>query len=434
MTVPLPPIPVFRGRGKLLGGTATGLPAPRRDRRGQEVHQVVGIGVEGNLLRLRSQGLREKVIWEGEFTAAGNLPQPDLLAALARTDAPPEIAPLAPEVYRHPPTATIFVAAVRAPEGGADRVILIGSERDLGPTDLTDTGPPVGHHVANAVGANLTTVFRAMKDASTTWAFIAEAIYSIHGDNAMTVTRAEDPAAFISGPGANLKVDYLGGEPSHPSEIRAANLVTLQGGVLLERKTVPVFKVTPYEVKAVSLGDHDRMKSLMSKGKGAALGGLLTGAVLAPWFESDYSDAVDSPLFLGLAGLGAVAGSEMASDRDQFLFIACERDGTKFTLALVAEDKAARAWINTLHSDRTSVGMDMLPEVDQLVHVETLEVQREQLRLMTELQASTTPTQSSQTGGSDPLDQLERLSSLHAEGALTDDEFAAAKRSLLDRM
>jgi hypothetical protein len=49
----------------------------------------------------------------------------------------------------------------------------------------------------------------------------------------------------------------------------------------------------------------------------------------------------------------------------------------------------------------------------------------------TEVQPSPTPTMPAGGGAADPIAELERLAQLHSSGVLSDDEFAAAKATVL---
>jgi len=95
--------------------------------------------------------------------------------------------------------------------------------------------------------------------------------------------------------------------------------------------------------------------------------------------------------------------------------------------------------VNHIQTQRSSVEMQTLPEIADLPHLEAVALQHEQIGILREMQRAghsvRDPDQAPESSPApDALEQLERLGDLHRAGALSDDEFADAKASLLRRI
>lgn len=240
----------------------------------------------------------------------------------------------------------------------------------------------------------------------------------------------------------SLTVDYLGGEPSRTSAIGGATLVARAATLaLLAPKTkTEVFHLNPVDLQAISLGDHDRMKTLIDRGSmsatGAgigAIGGAALGPLLGPGDSGSLLDYVDDGAGLGL--LVGVAASFMSSktSRNHFVLVAAEREGFRFQTAFLAAPEDARLLVSEVQAQRFAAGLAALPDVGDLVHHEALRAQQRQAELLENLAAGSS-VRGTESEALDPIAQIERLAGLRDRGLVSDEEFEAKRIELLSRI
>jgi hypothetical protein len=119
--------------------------------------------------------------------------------------------------------------------------------------------------------------------------------------------------------------------------------------------------------------------------------------------------------------------------------VIAEREGSRFTAGFALAQIPGQRLLEQVQVQRFHVGMPALPAPEDLVHHDAM---APHVRLAVEGHPSrpTAGGESSATPAGeiiqmpDPLDQIERLGSLRDRGLITDDEFAAKKRELLDRI
>ena len=394
---------------ELVGGSAPGLPKPRL---------CLLVGGPSSIQMRRQMG---GAFWSAPLVAVTVSDGTTLATAGAQPSAPEQLRLLGKLAEARPDM--IYLILVVRVKGSDHAVLFAGSQ------------PHAVQNIMSAVyestseGLTVDELRTRIRNASPLMAPIFDA-----GEAVLTRNRLErsdalasDPASLIIDQPLSTVVDYLGGEPRHPSKITRAKLHVQRAGILITRVTAgttwrgsieEVFRISPYEMRGISLGTHDRMKTVIREGGWAAAGYLVGGE----------SGAI----------IAALAVSPGAS-RNQFLSIACERDGRRFTITVQAEPGPARLVVNHIQTQRSSVEMQTLPEIADLPHLEAVALQHEQIGILREMQRAghsvRDPDQAPESSPApDALEQLERLGDLHRAGALSDDEFADAKASLLRRI
>lgn len=86
---------------------------------------------------------------------------------------------------------------------------------------------------------------------------------------------------------ADITADYLGGDPDHPSRIDGGTLVFAAGAmsfssthmVGVTMRTTPGPELAPEQIRAISIGDANRMRALTRGAAGVMLGGSLGGLI-----------------------------------------------------------------------------------------------------------------------------------------------------------
>lgn len=165
---------------------------------------------------------------------------------------------------------------------------------------------------------------------------------------------------------AQIDADYLGGDP--------ANLTTYEGGTLtatdgslsfridLMEASLKVsrveFEIPKDQIRAISVGDANHMRTLTRTAVGAAIGGS-AGALL-----------------------GAATGR-----RNHVLLVAAHRDGFDFLVSFGVRGDEGASLLNAIQAGRRERGEDPLPRVEQLSQIEALDVSGQQLRVLEDLRA-----------------------------------------------
>lgn len=215
------------------------------------------------------------------------------------------------------------------------------------------------------------------------------------------------------------EADYLGGDPLHGGSAKAGTLVARDAGLSYRLKDgTELLHLRPREIRSIALQRPDALRQAVRAGQAASIGGLLGGHEGILW--------------------GALVGSTWKSHQSALLVIA-ERDGFGFTAGFALAEIPGQRLLEQLQVQRLHLGMPALPAPEDLVHHDATALQ---VRLAAEGQPSR-PTPGGESSASpvgeviqmpDPLDQIERLGSFRDRGLITDDEFEAKKRELLDRM
>ncbi len=215
------------------------------------------------------------------------------------------------------------------------------------------------------------------------------------------------------------EADYLGGDPLHGGSAKAGTLVARDAGLSYRLKDgTEVLHLRPREIRSSALQRPDALRQAVRAGQAAAVGALLGGQNGILW--------------------GALVGSASKSRQSALLVIA-ERDGFRFTAGFALAGISGQRLLEQLRLQRFHLGMPALPAPDDLVHHDRMALQ---VRPAAEGQP-TRPTPGGESSAPpvgeiiqipDPLDQIERLGSLRDRGLITDDEFEAKKRELLDRI
>jgi hypothetical protein len=215
------------------------------------------------------------------------------------------------------------------------------------------------------------------------------------------------------------EADYLGGDPLHHGTAKAGTLVACDAGLSYRlRDGTELLHLRPRETHAVALWRPDTLRHAVQAGRSAEIGALLGGREGLLW--------------------GALVGGTGTSQQSALLVIA-ERDGARFTAGFALAEISGERLVTQLQVQRFHLGMAALPAPDDVGHQDA---QAPDLRRV----GDGHPPRPSADHGSpaspaaavvrapDPLDQIERLGSLRDRGLITDDEFNAKKRELLDRM
>jgi hypothetical protein len=215
------------------------------------------------------------------------------------------------------------------------------------------------------------------------------------------------------------EADYLGGDLLHGGSTKAGTLVARDAGLSYRLKDgTELLHLRPREIRSVALRRPDALRQAVRAGQGAAIGRLLGGQKGILW--------------------GALVGSAWKSRQSALLVIA-ERDGFRFTAGFALGETSGQRLLEQLRVQRFHLGMPALPAPEDLVHHDAMALR---VRLATDGQPSR-PAPGGESSAPpareiiqmpDPLDQIERLGSLRDRGLITDQEFEAKKRELLDRM
>jgi hypothetical protein len=215
------------------------------------------------------------------------------------------------------------------------------------------------------------------------------------------------------------EADYLGGDPLHRPRANAGTLVARDAGLSYRHKDgTELLHLRPREIRCIALRRPDALRRAVRAGQAAAIGGLLGGQEGTLW--------------------DALVGSTWKSQRWALLVIA-ERDQFRFTAGFALAETSGQRLLEQSQVQRLHLGMPALSTPEDLVHRDGLTPQG---RRAAEGQPSR-PTPGGESSASpvgeviqmpDPLDQIERLGSFRDRGLITDDEFEAKKRELLDRM
>ena len=215
------------------------------------------------------------------------------------------------------------------------------------------------------------------------------------------------------------EADYLGGDPLHGGSAKAGALVARDAGLSYRLKDgTELLHLRPREIRSIALRRPDALRQAVRAGEAAAIGGLLGGHEGIRW--------------------GALVGSTWKSQQSALLVIA-EREGSRFTAGFALAQIPGQRLLEQVQVQRFHVGMPALPAPEDLVHHDAmaphvrLAVEGHQSRPTAGGESSATPA-GEIIQMPDPLDQIERLGSLRDRGLITDDEFAAKKRELLDRI
>jgi hypothetical protein len=215
------------------------------------------------------------------------------------------------------------------------------------------------------------------------------------------------------------EAEYLGGDPLHGESAKAGTLVARDAG-LSYRLThgTELLHLRPREIRCVALRRPDDLRQAARAGQAASIGVLLGGHEGALW--------------------GALVGSSWKSRQSALLVIA-EREGVRFTAGFALAGIPGQRLLEQLQLQRLHLGLPVLPGPDDLAHHDAMAPHVQPA-------VEGHPSRRTDRGGSsaspagelipmpDPFDQIERLGSFRDRGLITDDEFEAKKRELLDRI
>jgi len=213
--------------------------------------------------------------------------------------------------------------------------------------------------------------------------------------------------------------DYLGGDPLHGGSAKAGTLVARDAGLSYRRMDgTELLRLRPREIQSISLRRPDALRQAVRAGQATAIGGLLGGQEGMLW--------------------GALVGTTWKSKQSALLVIA-ERDAVRFTAGFALAEISGQRLLDQLQLQRSHLGMPALPAPEDLVHHAAMArrvtpAADGQLSLPAAGGASSAPPVGEIIPMPDPMDQIERLGSLRDRGLITDDEFEAKKRELLDRI
>ena len=234
----------------------------------------------------------------------------------------------------------------------------------------------------------------------------------------------------------SINVDYLGGDPTRATPLGGCSAVIEAAALSLQapRTGSEVLRISPGDMVGLSLGDHDRMKSLIQRSKWGA-----TGAAAGAMLAGTAGEFVDpGPTGSGWGDEGALAGLLIASAasfmatktaRNHFVLLAGQRDDFRYQTAFLAEPEDARRLVSELQAQRFAHGLPSLPAVEDLVHHDALREQEKQTDVLRSALASgAAPEQD------DPITLIERLAILRDKGLVSEDEFEAKRLELLDRI
>ena len=242
----------------------------------------------------------------------------------------------------------------------------------------------------------------------------------------------------------HIKTDYLGGDPIRATALGGCSAVIEGAALILQapRTGSEVLRIAPEDMAGLSLGDHDRMKSLLQRSKWALVGtgaGAVLGGGATAIAAGSGSDLLDpDPAGLGWIDDGAVAGLIIASAasfiasktaRNHFVLLAGQRDEFRFQTAFLTKPDDARLLTAEIQAQRFVQGFPSLPTVEDLVHHDSLREQEKQTEVLRSALGS--------TGGAepdDPITMIERLATLRDKGLISEDEFEAKRLELLDRI
>lgn len=166
---------------------------------------------------------------------------------------------------------------------------------------------------------------------------------------------------------AQIKADYLGGDPERIDRHNGGDLVFSGAGDLsfmVQRAPNPLAPAVPTEllslpassIRAVSMGSANDMRGLSRGAAGAMIGGSIGGLI------------------------GMATGK-----RNTLLLVAAERDGFEFIATFAAQPDDARSLLTRLQADRKKAGKEPLRSVEDLAGDAATSAADEQLQLLRDI-------------------------------------------------
>lgn len=215
------------------------------------------------------------------------------------------------------------------------------------------------------------------------------------------------------------EADYLGGDPLHGTPATAGILVARDAGLAFRLADgSEELHLRPRELRSAALRRPDVLRHAAQAGQAAAVAELVGGEQGVLW--------------------GALVGRRWKS-RHAALLVVAERGGVRFTAGFALAEIPGRRLVDQLQVQRLQLGMPALPAPEDRVQSAPIVPEtghaaagRPSPPADANSPAAAFPPEVVQTP--DPLDQIERLGSLRDRGLITDDEFVAKKRDLLDRL